>query len=217
MERGLNMLHAEYTSAMLNALLVGIRASSANDGECETERDKARAEAREAKVAEDKARVQLEKATAKQRDRDAALAEARPAQDALRAERDEARAELAALRAGLEAERAEHAKQLLAMRNLRFHETGRVIVEIKGEADRLKAELGLAKETASRHESELDALAEKLEALECDEGAGCTVCLVRPAQIAAVPCGHRFVCTREIVLFIGTRFSDLYTSVHTPA
>jgi hypothetical protein len=76
-----------------------------------------------------------------------------------------------------------------------------VIAEIKGEADRLKTELGLAKETASRRERELDALAEKLEALECErectgrEGAQCTVCLVRPAQIAAVPCGHRFVCT----------------------
>jgi hypothetical protein len=40
-----------------------------------------------------------------------------------------------------------------------------------------------------------DALAEKLKALELD--GACRVCLDRPAEIAAVPCGHRFVCTSE--------------------
>jgi hypothetical protein len=43
--------------------------------------------------------------------------------------------------------------------------------------------------------AERDALARKLEALELD--STCRVCLERPAEIAAVPCGHRFVCTSE--------------------
>jgi hypothetical protein len=63
--------------------------------------------------------------------------------------------------------------------------------KMKGENSRLKVELRLAKQTATRPECELDALAEKLEEREC------TVCLVRPARIAAVPCGHRWLCMSE--------------------
>jgi hypothetical protein len=47
---------------------------------------------------------------------------------------------------------------------------------MKGETDRLKAELRLAKQTLC---------------------TVCTVCLVRPAQIAEVPCGHSMLCTSE--------------------
>jgi uncharacterized coiled-coil protein SlyX len=59
--------------------------------------------------------------------------------------------------------------------------TERALIKVRAERDALRALL--------------DALAEKLEALEL--GRTCTVCLERPAQIAAVPCGHRFVCTSE--------------------
>jgi hypothetical protein len=118
--------------------------------------------------------------------------------DALRAERDEARA-------GLEAERAEHAKQLLAMRNLRFHETGRVIVEIKGEADRLKAELGLAKETASRHEREVHALSVfaivSLDGASEQEPSTLNVwqgCRRTPLLAARVACMLPCACTRVV-------------------
>ena len=59
------------------------------------------------------------------------------------------------------------------------------------------AEWRLIKVTAERDEARAEraALAEQLEALELDRT--CRVCLERPAEIAAVPCGHRFVCTSE--------------------
>jgi hypothetical protein len=69
----------------------------------------------------------------------------------------------------------------------------------KEERDALRAERDEARAALeaerAEHERELQELAEKLQALKCDGLAICTVCLVRPAQIAAVPCGHRFLCT----------------------
>jgi hypothetical protein len=133
MERELKMLEVEYDKACAEWLDANKKCWEANydytlGDTSETERDKARAE--------------LEKADTKR-----LLA-------ALRNELGRARSVLEAESAEhakqLEAECAEHAQQLLAMRRLRFQETGRVIAEMKGEADRLKAELGVAKETASR-------------------------------------------------------------------
>ena len=94
-------------------------------------------------------------------------------------------------------------KKLLWMRNLRFHETGRVIEDMNGEIDRLKAELRLASLRAMKYECERDevratgmcARGLDVHALKC--GGKCTVCLDRPAEIAAVPCGHRWLCTNE--------------------
>jgi hypothetical protein len=61
-------------------------------------------------------------------------------------------------------------------------------VQNTAEIDALRAERAALR-------AERDALAEKLEALELDRA--CRVCLDRPAEIAVVPCGHRFVCTSE--------------------
>jgi hypothetical protein len=61
-----------------------------------------------------------------------------------------------------------------------------------------RAEAAAAALGDALHEScaERDALRAELTELRAAlQGATCTVCLVRPAQIAAVPCGHRFLCT----------------------
>jgi hypothetical protein len=100
-------------------------------------------------------------------------------QDKARSQRDEVRAERD--EAG-----AEHSKKLLWMRSLRFHETGRVIEEMNGEIDRLKAELRLANLRAMKHECKRDegrATGRSVWAV-IKGGGKCTVCLDRPSASA---------------------------------
>jgi hypothetical protein len=120
----------------------------------------------------DEARAELCKAFAKCAFADWDAKDTLAELEALRAERDSARAE----RDSARAERLEQDALRKAFAHCRLS-------KVSAERDSARAEWAAMR-------AERDALAEKLEALELD--STCRVCLDRPAEIAAVPCGRRW-------------------------